>query len=63
MSLFLPTHTKIYVDRPVDDKKKTIHDAFVEGDRYFNFGDIVYVDNEYFVYFRDRTGDTFRYNF
>ena len=61
ISQIQPTHIQFYVDQKADDEKKTVYDAFEVGDRHFNFGDIVYVDNEYFVYFQDRTGDTFRY--
>ncbi|XP_046354705.2 very long-chain acyl-CoA synthetase-like [Haliotis rufescens] len=50
-----------YHNRPVDNEKKLLRDVFKSGDVYFNTGDLFYVDNEYFVYFQDRTGDTYRW--
>ncbi|KAJ8304222.1 hypothetical protein KUTeg_017805 [Tegillarca granosa] len=44
------------------DNKKIIKNVFKDGDRYFNFGDLAYMDQDYFLYFRDRLGDTFRYS-
>lgn len=42
------------------NEKKYVRNAFVEGDAYFNFGDLMYYDKDYFIYFKDRLGDTFR---
>ncbi|CAC5393600.1 unnamed protein product [Mytilus coruscus] len=42
-------------------EKKIVRNVFKEGDAYFNFGDSMYLDNDYFVYFHDRVGDTFRW--
>ncbi|KAK3092545.1 hypothetical protein FSP39_004216 [Pinctada imbricata] len=56
-----PSHSKFYLGLKEEDSKKTVYDAFEKGDKYFNFGDVVYLDHDYFVYFRDRTGDTFRW--
>ena len=39
---------------------KIMTDVFKKGDRYFNSGDLLTVDKDYFVYFSDRIGDTFR---
>ncbi|XP_071105006.1 long-chain fatty acid transport protein 2-like [Haliotis cracherodii] len=50
-----------YFDRPAENEKKLLYDVFKSGDVYFNSGDLFYVDNEYFVSFRDRTGDTYRW--
>ncbi|XP_067666872.1 long-chain fatty acid transport protein 2-like [Haliotis asinina] len=50
-----------YHNRPVENEKKVLRDVFKSGDVYFNTGDLFYVDNEYFIYFRDRTGDTYRW--
>lgn len=33
---------------------------FAYGDRYFLTGDILYMDELGYLYFKDRTGDTFR---
>ncbi|XP_064608567.1 LOW QUALITY PROTEIN: long-chain fatty acid transport protein 2-like [Liolophura sinensis] len=41
--------------------RKLVRDVIVPGDVYFNTGDVFYLDNDYFVYFRDRLGDTFRW--
>uniref|UniRef100_A0A0B6Z9V5 Very long-chain fatty acid transport protein n=1 Tax=Arion vulgaris TaxID=1028688 RepID=A0A0B6Z9V5_9EUPU len=51
-------------DGYVDDKstsKKVIHDVFVKGDLAFSTGDILVMDELGYMYFRDRTGDTFRW--
>ena len=40
---------------------KILHNVFADGDAYFNSGDLLTVDKDYFVYFSDRIGDTFRY--
>ena len=42
-------------------EKKILRNVFVDGDKYFNSGDLMYLDKDYFVYFKDRLGDTFRY--
>ena len=44
-------------------KKKLLTDVFEEGDKFFNTGDLMKVDKEYYLYFSDRVGDTFRYNY
>lgn len=43
------------------NEKKYVRNAFVEGDAYFNYGDLLYYDKDYFIYFKDRMGDTFRW--
>ncbi|XP_029437490.1 solute carrier family 27 member 3 isoform X2 [Rhinatrema bivittatum] len=42
-------------------EKKVLRDVFWLGDSYFNTGDLMVQDHEDFVYFRDRTGDTYRW--
>ncbi|XP_053741586.1 long-chain fatty acid transport protein 2-like [Synchiropus splendidus] len=42
-------------------EKKRLHNVFVEGDVYFNSGDLVTIDKDDFIYFKDRVGDTFRW--
>ncbi|KAL3866075.1 hypothetical protein ACJMK2_043414 [Sinanodonta woodiana] len=42
-------------------EKKILHDVFEKGDRYYNSGDLMMVDKDYFIYFKDRIGDTFRW--
>ena len=40
--------------------KKILHDVFKKGDKWYNSGDLMVQDKDYFVYFHDRIGDTFR---
>ena len=42
-------------------KKKVMTDVFTIGDRYFLSGDILRMNEEGYLYFCDRTGDTFRW--
>lgn len=42
-------------------QKKLMRDVFVKGDLYFNTGDVLMQDELGYYYFRDRTGDTFRW--
>lgn len=48
-----------YVDKQASEKK-ILRNVFVEGDQYFNSGDILVMDEYGYFYFKDRTGDTFR---
>ena len=41
--------------------KKILRDAFKIGDSYFRTGDVAKIDEEGYIYFCDRTGDTFRW--
>ncbi|CAH1796473.1 unnamed protein product [Owenia fusiformis] len=50
-----------YMGKPELTEKKIITDVFKKGDKYFNSGDLMSRDEEYFVYFKDRIGDTFRW--
>lgn len=43
------------------NEKKVLRDVFKLGDIYFNSGDLFNIDKDYFVYFADRIGDTFRW--
>lgn len=49
-----------YVSREATEKK-VYRDVFKKGDLYFSSGDLLNVDDLGYVYFRDRTGDTFRW--
>lgn len=49
-----------YADKKASEQK-IIHDVFVKGDRVFNSGDILVMDELGYFYFKDRTGDTFRW--
>ncbi|NXH10139.1 S27A2 synthetase, partial [Bucco capensis] len=42
-------------------EKKILRDVLVKGDAFFNSGDLLMVDQDRFVYFQDRVGDTFRW--
>ena len=42
-------------------KKKIVQDVFKHGDKAFLSGDLMEMDELGFLYFRDRTGDTFRW--
>ena len=63
MSL-VPEHIKgklLYKADPEATEKKLLRDVFEAGDLYFNYGDAMVLDKEYFLYFYDRLGDTFRF--
>lgn len=49
-----------YAKNSQQTEKKKVRDVFVKGDLYFNSGDLLKIDNEGFVFFQDRIGDTFR---
>ncbi|PIK61595.1 putative very long-chain acyl-CoA synthetase-like [Apostichopus japonicus] len=61
--------TKISNQLPLDgyigDKqiteKKIIRDVLQKGDAYFNTGDLMLIDENGYVYFKDRLGNTFRW--
>lgn len=40
---------------------KILRNVLKKGDAYVNSGDLFTMDKDYFVYFADRTGDTFRF--
>ncbi|KAI4816916.1 hypothetical protein KUCAC02_009216 [Chaenocephalus aceratus] len=42
-------------------ERKLMRNVFVKGDAYFNTGDLMAEDQEGFISFRDRVGDTFRW--
>ncbi len=49
-----------YKNNSRQNESKILRDVFKKGDAYFNSGDLFTLDKEYFVYFADRIGDTFR---
>ncbi|GFS03074.1 long-chain fatty acid transport protein 4 [Elysia marginata] len=49
-----------YLDSKASSKK-IITDVFRKGDQAFSTGDILVMDDYGYMYFRDRTGDTFRW--
>lgn len=54
------THFEGYSD-PNATKKKVMADVFAPGDKFFLSGDVLRMDEDGFLYFCDRTGDTFRW--
>ncbi|XP_078572746.1 long-chain fatty acid transport protein 2-like [Branchiostoma floridae x Branchiostoma japonicum] len=50
-----------YLGNPELTQRKILRDVFREGDAYFSTGDLMVFDKEYFIYFVDRVGDTFRW--
>ncbi|GAB1604867.1 very long-chain acyl-CoA synthetase-like [Argonauta hians] len=52
---------KIYKGAKHLEDQKIVTDVLKKGDRFFNFGDVLFLDKDYFVYFKDRIGNTFRW--
>ncbi|CAN9499428.1 unnamed protein product [Ophioblennius macclurei] len=50
-----------YAGNKHQTEKKRLQDVMKKGDLYFNTGDLLRFDEENFVYFQDRVGDTFRW--
>ncbi|XP_051975181.1 very long-chain acyl-CoA synthetase isoform X2 [Xyrauchen texanus] len=50
-----------YARDPKQTQKKKLYNVFEKGDVYFNSGDLFSIDQEKFIYFQDRVGDTFRW--
>ena len=50
-----------YKGLPSQTQSKVLTDVFKNADKYFRTGDFVKMDEEGYVYFTDRTGDTFRW--
>lgn len=48
-----------YADKK-ESEKKILYDVFKKGDRVFNSGDILVMDDLGYFYFKDRRGDTYR---
>ncbi|XP_071965119.1 long-chain fatty acid transport protein 2-like [Antedon mediterranea] len=49
-----------YLDKKATEKK-IMKNVFVDGDTYFNTGDLIKIDADGYVFFMDRIGDTFRW--
>ena len=50
-----------YAGNKKHTEKKLLCNVFEKGDVYLNTGDLMVQDQENFLYFWDRIGDTFRY--
>ncbi|CAB1338935.1 unnamed protein product [Coregonus sp. 'balchen'] len=50
-----------YAKNSQQTEKKRLRDVFQKGDLYFNSGDLLKIDQDNFIYFQDRVGDTFRW--
>ncbi|XP_075903971.1 long-chain fatty acid transport protein 2 [Nelusetta ayraudi] len=50
-----------YAQNETQTERKRLRDVFKKGDLYFNSGDLMRIDNDNFIYFQDRVGDTFRW--
>ncbi|KAM4630495.1 long-chain fatty acid transport protein 2-like [Polymixia lowei] len=50
-----------YVRNAEQTDKKKLRDVFEKGDTYLNSGDLLKIDEDGFIYFQDRVGDTFRW--
>uniref|UniRef100_A0A8C3NT76 long-chain-fatty-acid--CoA ligase n=1 Tax=Cyanoderma ruficeps TaxID=181631 RepID=A0A8C3NT76_9PASS len=50
-----------YVGNREASEKKLLRNVFVEGDVYLDTGDLLEMDENGFLYFTDRVGDTFRW--
>lgn len=51
-----------YANNKQQTDKKKLRNVFEQGDVYYNTGDLMRVDQQGFIYFQDRIGDTFRYS-
>uniref|UniRef100_A0A8D9A1V5 Very long-chain fatty acid transport protein n=1 Tax=Cacopsylla melanoneura TaxID=428564 RepID=A0A8D9A1V5_9HEMI len=49
-----------YADKK-ESAKKVLENVFSKGDRYFLSGDLMVMDERGYLYFKDRTGDTYRW--
>ncbi|XP_070686224.1 long-chain fatty acid transport protein 2 [Pempheris klunzingeri] len=50
-----------YAGNRQQTEKKRLRNVLKKGDLYFNTGDLLQIDDQNFVYFQDRVGDTFRW--
>ncbi|XP_041791939.1 very long-chain acyl-CoA synthetase [Chelmon rostratus] len=50
-----------YAQNEDQTERKRLRNVLKKGDLYFNSGDLMRVDQDNFIYFQDRVGDTFRW--
>ncbi|XP_069030444.1 long-chain fatty acid transport protein 2 [Embiotoca jacksoni] len=50
-----------YAQNEEQTERKRLRDVFKKGDLYFNTGDLMRIDQDNFIYFQDRVGDTYRW--
>ncbi|CAN9507172.1 unnamed protein product [Ophioblennius macclurei] len=50
-----------YAQNEEQTEKKRLRNVLKRGDLYFNTGDLMRIDEDNFIYFQDRVGDTFRW--
>ncbi|XP_063415991.1 long-chain fatty acid transport protein 6-like [Mytilus trossulus] len=53
--------TEGYKNKEEENKRRFLYNVFKDGDKYINSGDLLFIDKDYYVYFYDRLGDTFRW--
>ena len=49
-----------YLGNKETNEKKLVRNVKKNGDVFFNTGDLMMIDQDGYVYFKDRLGDTFR---
>ncbi|XP_070539234.1 long-chain fatty acid transport protein 6-like [Ptychodera flava] len=63
--LIVPINERAHFDGYSGNKKltekKIVRNAFKDGDQFVNMGDLMVLDKNYYMYFVDRIGDTFRW--
>ncbi|XP_068455565.1 zgc:158482 isoform X2 [Clinocottus analis] len=50
-----------YAQNEEQTERKRLRNVVKKGDLYFNTGDLMRIDDDNFIYFQDRVGDTFRW--
>ncbi|XP_055363142.1 long-chain fatty acid transport protein 2 isoform X2 [Betta splendens] len=50
-----------YAQNEEQTERKRLRNVLKKGDLYFNSGDLMRIDEDNFIYFQDRVGDTFRW--
>ncbi|XP_070543440.1 long-chain fatty acid transport protein 6-like [Ptychodera flava] len=56
-----PNTNDVYVGDKAANEKRLIRDVLNKGDVYINTGDVLMMSKDYYLYFVDRLGDTFRW--